>query len=394
MERLQSGRRVLIVHQSLQPPGGSRLLAAWILEALKERHVLTVATWAPFDLRELNRFCGTSLRRGELELLTVPRPIRTAFAALPSRVALLERAVLIRFVKRWSRRHDVVLSADNEIDFGRRGIQYVHHPAYTLSATELARTWRWAVRLKRVYRRVADTIAGTSEERVRSNLTLVNSNWTGDNYRAKYAADAATVYPPVSMRFDEVPWSERTDDFLCIGRLCPEKRLDDVIDIVARVREEMPRVGLHLVGTGPSGAYPRRLRRRVREQRDWLTLHEDLSRDVLAGLMPRYRFGIHGTPEEHFGLAPAEMAAAGCIVFVPRGGGQTEIVGHDPRLTYGSVDDAVASILAVMRSPEQQRAVRAMLADRRSLFSLDRFVSRIRAIVAEFGSDGEPGERR
>ena len=57
--------------------------------------------------------------------------------------------------------------------------------------------------------------------------------------------------------------------------------------------------------------------------------------------MATHRYGIHGMREEHFGMAPAEMARAGAIVWVPRGGGQTEIVGGeahaDVRLGRGSV---------------------------------------------------------
>ena len=54
---------------------------------------------------------------------------------------------------------------------------------------------------------------------------------------------------------------------------------------------------------------------------------DDASRDEVRALMATHRYGIHGMREEHFGMAPAELARAGCIVWVPRGGGQMEIVG-------------------------------------------------------------------
>ena len=44
-------------------------------------------------------------------------------------------------------------------------------------------------------------------------------------------------------------------------------------------------------------------------------------------------------------MAPAELARAGVIVWVPRGGGQMEIVGHEPALMYESDDDAVQKIV-------------------------------------------------
>ncbi len=50
-------------------------------------------------------------------------------------------------------------------------------------------------------------------------------------------------------------------------------------------------------------------------------------------------------------MAPAELARAGCIVWVPRGGGQMEIVGDEPALMYDSEDDAVAKIVRTLEDP-------------------------------------------
>jgi hypothetical protein len=81
-------------------------------------------------------------------------------------------------------------------------------------------------------------------------------------------------------------------------------------------------------------------------------------------------------------MATAELVRAGCVTWVPDGGGQVEIVA-DARLTYTSVDDAVARILHVLRTPAEQAALRAHLAARGSLFSSERFVCQIRAAVAD-----------
>jgi glycosyltransferase involved in cell wall biosynthesis len=86
--------------------------------------------------------------------------------------------------------------------------------------------------------------------------------------------------------------------------------------------------------------------------------------------------------EEHFGMAPAELVAAGCVVWVPDGGGQVEIVG-DPRLRYRGVDDAIARIVRTLRDPAEEAALRAHLATRAPLFSTERFMREIRSAVAE-----------
>jgi len=162
----------------------------------------------------------------------------------------------------------------------------------------------------------------------------------------------------------------------------PEKELDRVIDVLTAVRAAVPGVRLHLVGTpGEPRRYYRRILRRAASL-DWIAIHEDIPRVDLAALVASQRYGIHGMREEHFGMAPAEMVRAGCIVWVPDGGGQVEIVA-DPRLTYGSVDDAVAKIVRTLRDPGEEAALRAHLASRWPLLSTDRFMREVRAAVDE-----------
>ena len=112
------------------------------------------------------------------------------------------------------------------------------------------------------------------------------------------------------------------------------------------------------------------------------TLHENISRAALVDLVSRQRYGIHGMLEEHFGMAPAELVRAGCLVWVHDAGGQVEIV-DDPRLTYGSVEDAVAKIVATIRDPHETATLRKHLAGRGALFSTERFMREVRAAVEE-----------
>ena len=100
--------------------------------------------------------------------------------------------------------------------------------------------------------------------------------------------------------------------------------------------------------------------------------------------MATHRYGIHGMREEHFGMAPAEMIRAGLIVWVPRGGGQVEIVGDEPALTYETEEEAASAILRVITDPAEQDRLRRHLAERSSLFGTDRFVKEVRSIVAQF----------
>jgi hypothetical protein len=88
--------------------------------------------------------------------------------------------------------------------------------------------------------------------------------------------------------------------------------------------------------------------------------------------------------EEHFGMAPAEMVRGGMIVWVPNGGGQVEIVGDAPALRYDTEEEAAQSIVRVMTDPSEERRLLDHLARHSEQFSVARFTTTIRDIVASF----------
>ena len=77
------------------------------------------------------------------------------------------------------------------------------------------------------------------------------------------------------------------------------------------------------------------------------------------------------------------MVKAGCIVFVPNGGGQTEIVNH-PALIYEDDDDAVRKIETVLANANLQETLRERLSQGVQRFSAERFTEAIRDIVFGF----------
>jgi glycosyltransferase involved in cell wall biosynthesis len=380
---MSTRRRVLLMQGSVNPPGGSQAIAAWILQALKDHHDVTLCTATPVDLPAMNKFYGTSLTPTGFRIVSVSTSLQRMLEAAPIPLALLRGALFWRRALAETPAHDVLISGSNEADFGRPGIQYIHYPWNVRPRPTVDLRWYHLGPLLRLYYRVCDDVAEFSASGSQQNLSLVNSDWTGVICR-RLGLTTRTLYPPVTTTFPDVPWAARENAFICVGRIAPEKELDRVIDIVGKVRERDPAVRLHLVGSrGPRG-YTRRILGRVRRHADWITLHENLPHARLVQLVARQRYGIHGMLEEHFGIAVAEMISAGCIVFVPNGGGQVEIVGRDDRVLYGTVDEAVTKIRRVMDDRAGQERLSADMAARRELFSAERFCAAMREIVAAF----------
>jgi glycosyltransferase involved in cell wall biosynthesis len=360
-----------------------------MVEALKRDYDVSVLTWSPPDLDGLNRFYGTSLGRSDFTVHSIPAPVRRLFEFDPDPRSIQKVCLLMRIAKIIRHRYDLLIST-REMDFGRRGIQYVSYPWLQphYSTWQSLERLPWHARASAVIRgryRPWMLLAGYSFERMTENLTLAVSEWTRTRFRESYGVDALTVYPPVVGGFPEVPWEQRAEDFVCLGRIAAEKRVERILEILAAVRAHEPATRLHIIGN-PSGPrdYYHAVRGSVAEHASWVRLHENLSRAEMMHLVSRNRYGIHARPDEQFGIAVAEMVEAGCIVFAPNDGGPVEILGGDDRLLYRAVEDAVAKILRVMKDPGEQAALRRHLESRRHLFSTAEFVRRIQDVVRQF----------
>jgi hypothetical protein len=112
-------------------------------------------------------------------------------------------------------------------------------------------------------------------------------------------------------------------------------------------------------------------------------MEEGIDSPAKSQMMAGHKYGLSGRENEPFGIAVAEMVKAGCIVFVPNGGGQTEIADH-PALIYESDDDAVRKIETVLVDSSLQASLRTHLAAGARRFSVESFQGQIRQVVEEF----------
>jgi glycosyltransferase involved in cell wall biosynthesis len=383
-------RRVLVVTDTLQPPGGGGAIGAWAIQALKDAYAVTVLTWTPVDLPAINRYFGTTIAPGDVETIGVPGPLRRAVDALPARLELLRMAVVVAVARRRRAAFDVLLSPDAELDLGAPTIQYVNLPGRYqwrgLPAHRGVSRWYHRASALTVYERLVDRLAPTSLERLRANLTLVNSDWTGARMRDALGFSGTTLYPPVAGRFDDVPWAEREAAFVSIGRMVPHKGLEHAIDIVEAVRRRGGKARLHLVSP-PTDAvtYERLIEDRIAAAGGWVERHRNLSRAALCALVSRCRYGLHTALDEPFGMAVGELVRGGCIVWVARhSGGPREIVGADERLLWQTPAEAAEKIVRVLEDPAAEADLRTHLAARGRTLGAEQFVERVRAIVDAF----------
>ena len=372
-------RRALVVRPYLRPLGGAEGLTAWVVHALAADHAVTILCREAPDLAALDRRYGTTTCGRRVAAVVVPPPW---WLRVPLRLENLRDWDIQTHARRLAPRFDLVVTTDNEGDVGSRGIQYVHYPKAVFHPRG-GRNIGWyhaANALAAVYFELAARWTGFSYARMRSNKTLTSSEWVAARIRTLHGIEPVVVYPPVGGEFPDVPWETRENAVVWCGRLYPDRRVELVIDIVERVRRRGHPLRLTLLAAPHDRRYREQMRALVAARAEWIRLEEDVDRARLAQVMAAHRYGLHGTAEEPFGMAPAELVRAGAITFVSRGGGQVEIVGGDERLTFASAEEGAQKIGAVVESPALQTSLRVYLAPFRERFSSARFVRELRVL--------------
>jgi len=377
--------RVAVVHPHLVAGGGSEACAMWTLQALQDESRLTLITLGRPDLESMNRKYGTTVDENKIDgrFLRFPPGTRKRFDALRG-------FPLARYCRRHARDFDVMISAYNVMDFGVAGIQRIADFSFDdalrrelhAEGGEAGGGVYKASLMRSLYLGLGRALAGSGGDGWKRNLTVANSEWTRDLLRERFGVASDVVYPPVAGGFPVVPWNEREDGFVVIGRLVPEKGIRRVIEILGDVRKEKP-VHLHIIGRRERSAHAREVEALCRRNRDWVHLEGEKYGPEKAEFLARHKYGISGCRNEAFGIAVAEMVKAGSLVWVPDGGGQKEIVAH-PGLIYSGRDHAASLILAALGEPAAEAALRYHLEARADLFSSGRFVEEMRGIVRGF----------
>ena len=340
-------------------------------------------SYSPIKIDELNQFCGTSLQPDEFSMYHLGVPLglnRTR------RFSILKDHLLMRYCKSSGKDFDLFICPSGIMDFGKPGVQYVGLGPGSTLVKVLGRdgsTSNGFLSFKRLFMRACEWWSGYSEASAKKNATLAPSVWAGKVIEQVFDIyNYQVVYPPIDYNRSRTPWEQKTNGFLCVSRIIPEKRVEKVVEGIRRVRELGNDVTLRIVGRQDDLKYSQMVRRICAENSSWLSLGEVLDRSQILPLMATYRYGIHGALDEPFGIAIAEMVNSGCVMFVPNGGGQVEIV-DAPDLTFDSVEDGVTKINAVLTNSDLRSKLAHQLAERGERFSSEAFCVATRQVVSQ-----------
>src|SRR5580698_7515879 len=316
-------KRVAIAHGLLGGGnGGSEARAMWTAEALKDDFAVTLITAGPVDLVQLNLFYGTAIRPEDVSICRLPMPRLLAGRQAPS---ALRGAFGSRALRDLTAEHDILISTYNPSDFGKPAIQCVADFSWD---EDLRRRFdpppagvhgwfhrsRW---LRHYYLELCRRISAPSGRDLFSgeDLIVANSQWTATKLLERYGVMALVVYPPVLGTLPAASDRRRYNDFVCIGRISPEKRIERMIRIIGTVRRQGHDVRIRIIGQLDDSQYSKTIEALAGLNREWVVLEGRKAGAEKARLLADCRYGIHGREGEAFGIGVAEMVKAGCVTF-------------------------------------------------------------------------------
>jgi glycosyltransferase involved in cell wall biosynthesis len=368
--------------------GGSEARAAWGIQALRDEFNVSLITSGDVDVEAINHFYGTSLQPCDFDLRIAPPPfgLQRAMDA-----AAMRGGVFQRFCRSIAHEFDVLISAYNFCDFGMPAIQCIADFSWNETIrNEIdpppAHGSRLICRpspLRTAYLSLSRVMSRPSGRNLLGDCIIANSQWTAQMMRQRCGVDCQVLYPPVVFNSPIVEWQKREIGFVCLGRISYEKRIEQVIEIISRVRQLGHDLHLHIIGAIDDSPYGMMIQSLCQTNREWIIAEGEKSGSKKEELLSRHRYGIHARPREAFGIAVAEMVKAGCIPFVPDCGGQVEIVQH-PELCYRDVEHAVKQIDAVLRDATVQQNLSEHVLSQSSRFSNELFMSEFQQIVERF----------
>lgn len=382
-------KKILVVHPQLGVIGGAEQvsirLIGWIADRLDAE--VSLLTLAPTKPDELIRSGLPQTVAGNLRHIAVNAPSLPGFSG--DRPYLLKLALLHRTARQVSSDYDVCISTYNELDFGKQGVQYIHHPSFADRSTlkelnALARETSLA-RLPfadHLYRLAVSKIAGDSLEGFRKNITMVNSGFMKKVVEGVYGIEGEVVYPAFLTEdlLQATPdWDGRDFRFVSVGRVARDKNLTTLVDYYALLHREFPQAEFVIAGRSSDHKYEELLLKAAALRGVPLRILKDLPDQDLRSLLKASRFYVHSKINEHFGISIVEAAASGCLTLVHHSGSADEIV-RTPRLVFEDGNDLVSKVKTLLDDSIRQRVL-AELRSRLDEFTLKGFYSRLDDVV-------------
>ena len=375
--------RVLVVHHSLNSAGGGERVALHLIRLLQDMgHEVHLACVEKTNWDYVQKVIGVRLRYIPREHPLFPVRLRV--------FGIYQRALTSLHVLRFRSKFDLIINTHGDALVAPAHITYLHFPI--LAYVRLGFLGRYFKYYKSTFWRLYFEPYkvwqfAVAEHAYKNSVVLTNSRYSAYFAKKLFDVDAVVVYPPVEVD-QYLKLAERTDRedaVIYIARYSPEKCSHHLI----YVAKELPDVKFYLVGAAHGRGlsyyqYCLKLKERLNVKN--IEILANVPHEDKLKLLARCKVYVHLYITEHFGIAPVEALASGCMLVVPVNSGTwTDVcefgkygIGYhklDPRELAEKIQEAMNN----WRKGFVQKAKEHV-----KKFSVDSFYERMRKVIEIF----------
>jgi glycosyltransferase involved in cell wall biosynthesis len=339
--------KFLVIHPNMDIYGGGERVCHHILKALITNGQKVELLAFDFDQNRYGEIMGEKLP----ESITVHILGSQALVeAKPPLSVYKRRRNILKLLKKYkaTAQYDYTFSTQTFSAFeaallkkAKKNIVYVHFPEIHYDYDHSKRGKRMYLWL---YKKLLEGHIG------KLDLVFCNSNYTKamtEKYWSRFGIKNPIVaYPPVEARFwSDKPLNMRAKRVLYVGRFVPQKH-HELLKKLAVAFPKFEFVSAGLLRDSEASWFDGF----SKDLPSNYTAKPNLSEDELIALFHDSRVYCHLMEGEHFGIAPMEALASGCITLVHDSGGSGEFIPQEFR--WSNFEDLKEKVAQLVESTE------------------------------------------
>ena len=339
--------KFLVVHPNMDIYGGGERVCHHILKTLVAHGQQVELLAFDFDQNRYSQIMGEKLP-DNITVHTLGN--HTLVEAKPPLSVYKRRRNIRRILKKYkaTTNYDYTFSTQTISSFettlmemAKKNMAYVHFP-------EIHYDYDHSKRIKRIYMWLYKRLL--EKDLPKLDLVFCNSDYTKamtQKYWSKFGIREPVVsYPPVEEPFwSDKPLSKRAKRVLYVGRFVPQKRHE----LLKKLAVDFPKFEFISAGLlrDSEAAWFEDFNKNLPANYRALP---NLPEEQLIKLFQSSQIYCHLMEGEHFGIAPMEALASGCIVLVHNSGGSGEFIPVEFR--WGTFEDLKQKMAQLVESSD------------------------------------------
>jgi glycosyltransferase involved in cell wall biosynthesis len=336
--------KAVVIHHSLNTPGGEATLAMETIRSLHELgYSVELVTVQKPNLEDITKAYSKEVPVSKVRSLF---PFKINYFGIYQRLLTSISPIDLKD-------SDIVINTNGNtlpyrIPEDVPCMLYIHFPTLLINSvgynnSKYQKSLFWKTYFK-PYQIMTNAL--TKKALARSNVILTNSRFSRDAVRKAYPdVEPYVLHPPVDIdRFSVAYRSNyREHKVLVISRFSPEKQIEKAIKVARILRQK---IKLQVIGSlvPANRLYFDSLQKMIYENKleGEIKLTPNATNLELIDAMSTSRIYLHTMHGEHFGVSIVEAMAAGLVPIVPSYGGCSEIV--PLKYQYRTLEDAAACV--------------------------------------------------